>query len=154
MPSSKRLQSSDDEEAAMDWQGRWDRLGRPSVWVGTAIVALVVAGAVVGLSHQPSRSPTSRSATTSALNTGGGAASSGSSPGTVRSSVAATTESRHLMSGATGGGGAAGTAGDAASAQPSASAPSPAAAPPPTGSAASAVPAGLDQPRVVRTAEL
>ena len=45
-------------------------------------------------------------------------------------------------------------AGDAASAQSSASAPSPAAAPPPTGSAASAVPAGLDQPRVVRTAEL
>src|SRR5207248_2927291 len=138
------------QEVAMDWQRQWERLRRPSVWVAAGMVAFVAAGAAVGLGHGGTQSGTRRAATASSglqpVHSAGPGTSTGAPTGAVGTPLVGRTATQEATAGVAGsaggsaGSGAATTAGDS-QAGPAATSPS-------------ALPAGLGQARVVRTAQL
>ena len=128
----------------MDWQRQWQRLRRPSVWLAAGMVAFVATGAAVGLGHGGTKTGTLRTATGSS-GLGLPAVPAAPSPAGVSGSpLRATAETKGVLGGEAGAGGrSAGVAGDTQAAQAG-----------PSSAAPSALPAGLGQARVVRTAQL
>src|SRR5438105_3931135 len=127
----------------MDWQWYGKRLRRPPVWGTAALVALVAAGAGVGLTQGGGATKARQASAGVAF---GAAGTAGRAPGAAPPVL--NTEKRALSE-TVQGSAAAGQAGDAAGAA-GAAAPTP----PPAGSSPGVVPPGVGQARVVRSAQV